>query len=70
MPKVVGATTRPTSPLPREDDKNKIYFSLPDFYNYYDLNLHMVKLMKDYPGYFRSNVVIDSVYGPVWWMSS
>lgn len=63
MPKVVGATTRPTSPLPREDDKNKIYFSLPDFYNYYDLNLHMVKLMKDYPGYFRSNVVIDSVYG-------
>lgn len=46
-----------------EDKKKIILFSLPDFYNYYDLNLHLVELMKKYPGYFRDNVKIDSVYG-------
>ena len=45
------------------EDKNTILFSLPDFYNYYQLNLNLVHLMKQYPGYFRNNVKVDSVYG-------
>lgn len=44
-------------------DKNTIRYSLPDFYNYYDLNLNLVHLMEIYPGYFRDNVRVDSVYG-------
>lgn len=47
----------------RSEDKNTILFSLPDFYNNYNLNLHVVELMKKYPGYFRDNVKVDSVYG-------
>lgn len=43
--------------------KETILYSLPDFYYYYDLNLHLVDMMKKYPGYFRDNVKIDSVYG-------
>lgn len=43
--------------------KDKIIFSLPDFYNYFNLNLYMVQLMKKYPGYFRENIIIGSVYG-------
>lgn len=57
------AFTKPESPIKRVRDRGKIYYSLPDFYNYYNLNLHVVDLMKKYPGYFRDNVVIDSVYG-------
>lgn len=44
-------------------DPNKIYYSLPDFYNLYDLNLNLISLMNKYPGWFRDNVVVDSVYG-------
>ena len=44
-------------------DKNTIVYSLPDFYNYYDLNLNLVHLMETLPGYFRDNVKIGSVYG-------
>ena len=46
-----------------EADKKTIIYSLPDFYNYYDLNLNLVHLMEIYPGYFRDNVRIGSVYG-------
>lgn len=46
-----------------EKKPKKILFSLPDFYGYYDLNLNLVHLMEIYPGYFRDNVAIDSVYG-------
>lgn len=45
------------------DKSNKILFSIPDFYNYFNLNLGLVNLMEQYPGYFRDNVVIDSMYG-------
>lgn len=45
------------------NDKNKIYMSIPDFYNYYNLNLNLIKLMETSPGWFREDVVIDSVYG-------
>ena len=43
--------------------QDKIYFSIPDFYNYYNLNLNLLKLMKTCPDWFRDNVVIDSIYG-------
>lgn len=44
-------------------DKDTIYFSIPDFYNLYNLNMNLVRLMSDYPGWFRDNVKIDSMYG-------
>lgn len=44
-------------------DKNTIYFSIPDFYNLYKLNMNLLRLMNDYPGWFRDNVKIDSMYG-------
>ena len=40
-----------------------IRYSLPDFYNYYNLNLLLLDTMIKYPGWFRSNVLIDSMYG-------
>lgn len=43
--------------------ETKILYSLPDFYNYYDLNLNLIHLMELHPEYFRDNVKIDSVYG-------
>lgn len=42
---------------------NKIYYSLPDFYNYFNLNTYILKCQHDRPEYFRSNAVIDSMYG-------
>ena len=44
-------------------DKDTIYFSLPDFYHNFNLNMIMVKMMNDYPGWFRDNVKVDSFYG-------
>jgi len=43
--------------------KDKILFSIPDFYNYYALNLTLLKLMNEQPGMFRDDVVVDSMYG-------
>jgi hypothetical protein len=42
---------------------NKIYYSLPDFYNYYQLNMRLLTMMEQHPGWFRDNIVIDSMYG-------
>ena len=42
---------------------NIIYYSLPDFYNLYQLNFMLLKMMHEHPGWFRENVVIDSMYG-------
>lgn len=44
-------------------DKDKLYFSLPDFYNLFNLNMNLLKLMDESPGYFRDNIVIESMYG-------
>jgi len=46
-----------------EYDKNTIYFSIPDFFNNYKINMTLVKMMKNNPGWFRPNVKIDSMYG-------
>ena len=45
------------------DYENKIYYSLPDFYNFYQFNLNFLQMMYDHPGWFRDNVKIDSMYG-------
>lgn len=42
---------------------NKIVYSLPDFFNLYNLNMMLIELMKTEPGLFRENVEIGSVYG-------
>ena len=42
---------------------DKIYYSLPDFYNLYQLNMNLLQLMHNHPGWFRENIVIDSMYG-------
>lgn len=47
----------------KTQEPKKIIYSLPDFYNFFDLNIYMVHLMKAFPGYFRDNVKIGSVYG-------
>ena len=44
-------------------EDQKIYFSLPDFYNNYNHILNLVYFKKTYPGYFRENCIIDSAYG-------
>lgn len=44
-------------------DKNTIYFSIPDFFNLYKLNANLLRLMDQYPGWFRDNVKVDSMYG-------
>lgn len=44
-------------------EKEKIFFSLPDFYNNYSHILNLVYFKSQYPGYFRENCVIDSAYG-------
>ena len=40
-----------------------IHFSLPDFTRNYQLNLLFMKLMADYPEYFREGFEISAVYG-------
>ena len=40
-----------------------IEFSIPDFYNYFQLNLNLLTLMKKQPGLFMEDVKITSVYG-------
>lgn len=47
----------------QEGLKDKILFSIPDFYNYFNLNLNLIQIMEQHPGWFRNNVVIDSMYG-------
>lgn len=42
---------------------NKIYYSLPDFYNHYQLNTRLLTMMQQHPGWFREEVVIESMYG-------
>lgn len=42
---------------------NTIYYSLPDFYNFYNLNTYILQCKKEHPGYFRDNIKIDSMYG-------
>lgn len=44
-------------------ENNIVHYSLPDFYNYYQLNTGLLKLMNDHPGYFRDNIKVDSMYG-------
>lgn len=41
----------------------KILYSLPDFYNYFQLNMLFRQLMQQRVGLFRENAVIDSMYG-------
>lgn len=43
--------------------ESKILYSLPDFYNYFQPNFTLIDMMKNHPGWFRSNVKIDSMYG-------
>jgi len=43
--------------------ENIILYSLPDFYNYYQLNVGLLNLMQQTPGSFRPNIKIDSMYG-------
>ena len=43
--------------------ENIIYYSLPDFYNFYQLNTNLLKMMQEHPGWFRENIKIDSMYG-------
>lgn len=45
------------------DLKNKAIFSIPDFYNNFNLNMFLLKLMHDEPQLFDPDVVIGSVYG-------
>lgn len=45
------------------DEKNKILFSIPDFYYSYNLNIMLLDLMQQEPEKFYDDVVIDSVYG-------
>lgn len=42
---------------------SKVYYSLPDFFNYKRLNLKMADMKKQRPDWFREGVVLDSVYG-------
>lgn len=44
----------------RED---KIYYSLPDFYNYFQLNMRLLTMMHEHPGWFREEAVVESMYG-------
>lgn len=44
-------------------DKNTIYFSIPDFYNFFQLNMNLLRLMDEYKEWFRDNVKVDSMYG-------
>lgn len=44
-------------------DKNTIYFSIPDFYNLFNLNMNLLRLMDEYSEWFRDNVKVDSMYG-------
>lgn len=43
--------------------KDKILYSIPDFFNYYTLNMRLLTMMREHPGWFRDNVVIESMYG-------
>lgn len=45
------------------NENKTILFSLPDFYNLFPLNMNLIKMMQDYPGWFRDNVKVDSIYG-------
>ena len=42
---------------------NKIYFSIPDFYFNYTLNLNLLLLMKNEKDKFNDDIIIDSIYG-------
>lgn len=44
-------------------DGKKIYFSIPDFYHNFNLNMNLLNLMKMQPELFMDDIVIDSVYG-------
>ncbi len=44
-------------------NKNKINFSLPDFFYNFKLNKIFIELNQKYPQYFYDNFVISSVYG-------
>ena len=44
-------------------NKDMLYFSLPDFYNFYILNLTLLSSMEKNKEYYRDNIVIDSMYG-------
>lgn len=43
--------------------KQKILFSIPDFYNLYNLNSIILSYMKAEPDKFYDDVVVDSIYG-------
>ena len=40
-----------------------ILFSLPDYYHFYDLNLHLLQLMDEQSEKFYEDVKVDSIYG-------
>lgn len=44
-------------------DKDKILFSIPDFYYLFDLNTMLLQLMQQEPEKFYDDVKIDSIYG-------
>lgn len=44
-------------------DKDKILFSIPDFYYLFDLNTMLLQLMQKEPEKFYEDVKIDSIYG-------
>ena len=41
----------------------EILFSIPDFYNLFDLNMMLISLKQQEPEKFYEDVKIDSVYG-------
>lgn len=44
-------------------DKDKILFSIPDFYYLFDLNTMLLQLMQQEPEKFYDDIKIDSIYG-------
>lgn len=44
-------------------DKDKILFSIPDFYYLFDLNTMLLQLMQKEPEKFYDDIKIDSIYG-------
>lgn len=43
--------------------EDKIYISIPDFWNNYNLNIQLIDLWHKNKDYFYDNIIIDSCYG-------
>ena len=45
------------------ENKEKIYFYIPDFYHHFYVNVELLQLMEDYPEMFFDDFEIGAIFG-------